>query len=401
MRIGIITYHSVYNFGANLQALSTVGYLKNNGFDPVIIDWLPKDLEDGYNKTSPGAQAKAHQHFVKERLPLTELCRDSDGVAKVIKENNIKIVMIGSDAVFQHHTFLSRLKIIHKRLVLQKKKTSLVFPSPFWGSFIDKIDKDIPVVALSASSQNMRYKQVKGRLKREIGNALKKFKTITVRDDWTANMVSYFTNKNIVPDITPDPVFGFNQNVKDYPSKEDILKKFDLPENYVLFSFKRHKVVSDEWIRKCCDILEKDNKTGVVMTVPEGVIFKNPQTKIIAPPLNPIDWYTLIKYSSGYVGENMHPIVVALHNAVPFFSFDSYGIVRFKYFVNEKSSKIYHILEHGGLNKNRITMLGRGYVCPKPEYVMQLLNNFDIEKCKAFSVKQLNNYNKMMEKLTS
>ena len=43
MKIGILTYHSVYNFGANLQVLSTVGYLKNNGFEPIVINWIPED----------------------------------------------------------------------------------------------------------------------------------------------------------------------------------------------------------------------------------------------------------------------------------------------------------------------------------------------------------------------
>lgn len=38
----------------------------------------------------------------------------------------------------------------------------------------------------------------------------------------------------------------------------------------------------------------------------------------ISIPLNPIDWYALIKYSKGYIGERMHPIVVSLHNSVPF-----------------------------------------------------------------------------------
>lgn len=38
----------------------------------------------------------------------------------------------------------------------------------------------------------------------------------------------------------------------------------------------------------------------------------------ISLPLSPIDWYALIKYSSGYIGNNMHPIVVSLHNQISF-----------------------------------------------------------------------------------
>lgn len=37
MNIGILTYYRVANFGANLQAVSTYYYLKNNGYNPLFI----------------------------------------------------------------------------------------------------------------------------------------------------------------------------------------------------------------------------------------------------------------------------------------------------------------------------------------------------------------------------
>ena len=46
MRIGLLTYHWVANYGANLQALSTYCYLDNNGYNPIIINW-------GYLHISP------------------------------------------------------------------------------------------------------------------------------------------------------------------------------------------------------------------------------------------------------------------------------------------------------------------------------------------------------------
>jgi hypothetical protein len=49
MNIGILTYHFVSNFGANLQTLSTFMYLKKHHYNPIIIDWVPYDLEKYYN----------------------------------------------------------------------------------------------------------------------------------------------------------------------------------------------------------------------------------------------------------------------------------------------------------------------------------------------------------------
>src|SRR5450759_3170891 len=102
MKIGILTYHSVYNFGANLQVLSTVGYLKNNGFEPIVINWMPVDLEARYNRTVPSIQAEAHKKFVRNYLPCTKLCRDEIDISNVIADQEIKGVLIGSDAVLQH-----------------------------------------------------------------------------------------------------------------------------------------------------------------------------------------------------------------------------------------------------------------------------------------------------------
>lgn len=48
MKIGILTYHCVPNFGAQLQALSTVCYLKRAGYEPILLNWYPKDLQVMY-----------------------------------------------------------------------------------------------------------------------------------------------------------------------------------------------------------------------------------------------------------------------------------------------------------------------------------------------------------------
>lgn len=38
----------------------------------------------------------------------------------------------------------------------------------------------------------------------------------------------------------------------------------------------------------------------------------------VGDAITPIEWYALIKYSKGYVGNNMHPIVTSITNGVPF-----------------------------------------------------------------------------------
>ena len=402
MRIGILTYHYVFNFGANLQVYSTIEYLKNNGFDPIVINWIPEDLELRYKGNIPIVQADAHKKFIKDHIPCSEICRTDLDIAKLVEKSNIKRIIIGSDAVLQHKSFLSRVHLQRKGIIVDPVPGSdVLFPNPFWGSFIPSMKKKIPVSIMAASSMNTNYKYFRGNLKKKMNTSLSQFQSVTVRDDWTMKMVKYITNGKIIPSIMPDPVFAYNQNIKDQASKKDILNKFRLSDNYILLSFRNQRSVSKEWMQAFGLIAEKNNLQCVALTMPGGIKFDAPFPKSVESPLCPTDWYGLIKYSSGYIGENMHPIVVALHNSVPFFSFDSYGIVKYKYFVNEKSSKIYDLLSLSGFLKKRICRLGKGYRSPSPGSVFFQIKDFDFEKCKHFSINQLNKYNSMMESLLS
>ena len=401
MKIGILTYHSVYNFGANLQVYSTVGYLKNHGFEPIVINWVPEDLEARYARTISPMQANSHKMFIKNFIPCTGICRTNEDIAQVIKNENIKGIIIGSDAVLQHIPLISRVRLTKRGIIYEKPESDVLFPNPFWGSFIPFLKDKIPVVVMSASTMHSQFNYIRGGLKKQINSSLGQFKSITVRDEWTRSMVEYLTFGNIVPSITPDPVFAYNQNIEEQYSKEEILIKFRLPENYLLISFRRQNCVTKNWMNSFKLLAEKNNLQCVVLPMPGGIKFDHPYSSVIELPLSPEEWYGLIKYSSGFVGENMHPIVIALHNVIPFYSFDSYGIIKYKFFVNEKSSKIYDILYNAGFLNNRISVLGKGYKCPAPEEVFYRITNFDFSKCQLFSINQQTSYNMMMQNIIS
>lgn len=401
MKIGILTFHSAYNFGANLQIQSTVEYLRNNGYEPRVINWIAKDMEERYDRSTPPAQIEVHKHFVQQHLPCTSLCRNEKEVAEVIDREKLDGILIGSDAVLQHKTFLASLYISKKGIKRQFTTSAFLYPNPFWGNFIPLLKKKIPVSVMSASSQNTKYHYIKGRLKKKVHNSLKQYQQITVRDEWTKKMIEYLTNGKVTPSITPDPVFGYNQNVAEQYTKEQILQKFNLPEKYFLITIRTRNTIPIEWLESFQNLAQKHDISCVALTMPKGMKFVHPFSKSISIPLCPKEWYALIKYSAGYIGENMHPIVIALHNAVPFFSFDSYGIVKLRHFANEKSSKTYDILSRAGFLENYRSILGKRYKLPNPEYVIDRLFSFDDEKCRKFSQTQLENYNTMMQQILS
>lgn len=100
MRIGLLTYHWVANYGANLQALSTYCYLDNNGYNPIIINWVPNDALADYQNSSSEEQLNAHHKFIKTRCRLTRQFSEQSEISAILNEEGITHVLVGSDALF-------------------------------------------------------------------------------------------------------------------------------------------------------------------------------------------------------------------------------------------------------------------------------------------------------------
>ena len=273
-------------------------------------------------------------------------------------------------------------------------------PNPFWGSFNDYVHKKIPYCGFSISSQNMPFFKLSSSERKELSRLLNNFTLITARDEWTKKMVELVSGRKDVT-ITPDPVFAFNYNTDTFLEKDELLNKYKLPENYILISFCQN-VLPDSFINKIISVIE--DKTGVnCVSFPMPRRLKRYNTKVaIDLPLPTLDWYYLIKYSQGYIGELMHPIIVSLHNSVPFFCFDQYGTFKtvipklWRRFVPE-SSKIYDILKRADLLDNMCSYNNMGAVTP--QIVTERFLAFNREKCKAFSLQQYNRYTDGMQRV--
>lgn len=390
MNIGLLTYHWVPNFGANLQALSTYSYIENSGNTPIVLNWIPKDLEADYKKKVSDEQIKAHKEFAQSNFKnITSVCRTSEDVARAIDELKIDTVIIGSDAVFTMVPFLRRFHL-SKRTLLKYEKPfqDSRFPNPYWGDFMDFVTRPVKVVGLSVSAQNTYFKSIIED-KKEMRDSLSRFSYLSVRDIWTQKMVSFLTDKKDVPTITPDPVFAFEQNVHYKGYKNEVYSSFD---NYVLLSLTPPNY-NEKWILELEALF---NSEGIkLIGLPQtNKSFRSPLKDNLTFPIDPLDWYQLIKNSQGYIGELMHPVLVSLHNSTPVFVFDKYG---FSYggLFDESSSKTYQIM-------NRFNLLDNYYNAkqiaklPKPEYVFDRIVQFDRENCKNTANTLLKKYNEMM-----
>jgi len=326
MKIGILTYHCPPNFGAQLQAISTVGFLKRTGHEVIVLNWYAKDLEEMYSHRIPSEQINCQNKFAEDSLPLSSKCQNEDALVKTIDSLNLDAIIAGSDALFKYvpldkcRYFSKRhLKYIYTFTPLSCERLD---GNPFFGAFISKLKKKIPASTYAVSSQNCPFNTMKRNEKVAMREALSNYRHITVRDNWTKRMVENITKTKDI-NIYPDPVFSFNKNCYlPLPTKQEILKKYELTENYVLCSFSNW-YIKEDYINSLAEEIRQRGLLPVALPMPEK-LFAAGINKQIMLPLNPLDWYALIIYSQGFIGERMHPIVVCLHNSIPFFCFDEY-----------------------------------------------------------------------------
>lgn len=398
MKIGVLAYHAACNFGAFLQLLSTVEYIKKHGDTPIVINWIPKDFRKDYEKRSLPEVRNLYARLREQYYPLTKLCETDKQVAMVIENENIEAVIIGSDAVIQHHPLRERIHFPCRRIIYIGNPTSdRMYPNCFWGSFNKYLKKPIPLAVISGSSQDSKYYFIKGLTKFKMKKSILDFRYMSVRDDWTQKMIEYITDGDVVPKVTPDPVFAFNNNASHLvPSKEDIIRKFDIPNDYVILSFKGAKSVSQDWINELQKLANAKGLACVKLPYADAPAFGDIQYSV-GDIVTPLEWYALIKHSKGYIGNNMHPIVTSITNGVPFFSFDNYGIPMIDgKQTNGESSKIYHILKQADLLDNRIYTCCKDYSPIEPKEVLNKIINFDVLKEKTFADRYYKHYEKMM-----
>ncbi len=404
MRIGILTYHCVPNFGAQLQAASTVGYLKKHGHEPFVLHWYPEELEQMYAQRISQEQIDCHEKFTEEILPTTSLCRTVEQLVKIVDNLALDGIIAGSDALFKYSPLAFRNDIRRKiaaRLFGRQYHWDKLEGNPFFGGFAHELKRPVPMCAFSVSSQNCPYQLLDSNEILKLKEALSAYSFISLRDEWTKQMVSHIMQKESYP-ITPDPVFSFNANLHfNLPEKEELLEKFNLPENYILLSFSKH-FATDDYLRSLSAEFSSRGLCPVSFPMPEALRII-PETKHIPLPLSPSDWYALIKHSHAYVGERMHPVVVALHNAVPLFSFDEYGTYRRSLFGKKKafelkSSKTWLVLSEAGLSEHFYSY-NSGHSLPTPATVADSIAKFDKSKCLAFSNLQQQRYENGMKAL--
>jgi len=288
MRVGIITVHSVPNYGAVLQAYALATHLRSIGHDASTIDYRQPQLEKMYKMhwSVPPAlkhwlRLRRNNAFVEIQLPLSpKQCRS---VAEFLPEiENYDAFITGSDQVW----FTGPVQYYDPMYFLD-------FPAP--GK------RKISYAASAGGTTDF------GEFIPKVRDALAQFDHIGVRDSHTAELVTPLAPQ--APTQVVDPVFlcDFNQLVRE---------KAPVAEPYLL--------VFGDFSGPLSPILQSLIKTTGTKKVISLQYPCSDATERVASP-SPTDWLNYFRHATFVVTSYFHGAAIAAKFERPFISIPTPG----------------------------------------------------------------------------
>lgn len=176
MKIGILTFHNAYNYGAILQTYATQELMKSMGYDVEVINYHNKKIDSVYNskkfrlrsfaknlyrfplylleKIYYRKKREAYHDFLKHNIILS---RKRYKQSENVTFNSYDIVLIGSDQLWN-------------------KKITGGFDEVYWGKFLPENTKKI-AWSICMNNDNFTCEE-----KNYITKHLKNYFAITVRE---------------------------------------------------------------------------------------------------------------------------------------------------------------------------------------------------------------------------
>lgn len=226
MRIGILTFHRAENFGAVLQAYALQTFLRNNGYEALIIDYRNHNIEAMYDIFNPRVLFTRKNIFVSLRLYLSKFKNVCD--RKTCKSKYRK---------FRNDFFYQTRKINSLQSLIKDFDCVIVGSDQVWNLHLTGgLDKNfflgftkkntgIKKIAYAASAE-IDPCNLLSRHKDRIEYLLNDFDYLSVREEFLRDEIKKYTNKKI--EICLDPTFLLE---KKYYEK---MIQNPLDENYIL-----------------------------------------------------------------------------------------------------------------------------------------------------------------------
>lgn len=309
MKVGILTFHRSYNYGAFMQCFSLYTRLKKDfpGVNIEVIDYTSKRAMGGDDRWIENQKDLAVKKKLLERneafrsvynkLPLSDFEILDDDFSEVINKMNdiYDVVVVGSDAVWNWNV---------------RGFPCLYFLKDFNGIKF----------SYAASVHGMNYQNMSEEQKIYVGKALEEFNYIGVRDITTENMVK-FANSNLQAYHNCDPTMFLD--LKDVPCDMEQLKK-KMETLGVDFSKPLIGIMAGNAVGK--EIKEKyKDKVQLV-----SLYTYNKNADVFLHDLTPFEWAHVFSFFKVTITHFFHGTMLSLVNRVPVIPVE---------FINEFSAK--------------------------------------------------------------
>lgn len=295
MKIGILTFHRSYNYGAYAQCFSLVKRLEKEFPEHIIevIDYTSKKAMDNY-QNSILSQNKENRQKLKERnnaflscqeeLPLSKKKFFTDEIGEAIEYFNktYDAIIVGSDAVWN---WITR-----------------GFPNIWFLKGYNGIK-----LSYAASVFGMVYQKITDEQKKYVAEALSEFSYIGTRDCATEGFVR-FADESLTPIHNCDPTMFLDLN--DVPCDKRILKK-KLESKGVDFSKPLIGVMGREHIVR--NIKRRyGNKVQLV-----AIYQPNKVADVYLNDLTPYEWMNVFSFFKLTITHYFHGTMLSIVNGTP------------------------------------------------------------------------------------
>ena len=254
-KIGILTFHRAFNYGAFLQCYSLKRYLEGNGYSVDVIDYWPNGHASAYNYFN--TEFFKRQSLIRKiRYLLTFLVSFRRKFVRFEKIKRLQTRYFNLDRNVKF-VFGEQLKSLKYDYILygsdqiwwkSRLENYIGFDTVYWGQYVDSSIKKVSYAA------SMGIIDLTDADKTCIDDWLSSFHKISVRENELRNHLREFTNHNI--DLVCDPVFLTRKS-----DWEECLSSIKLPLRYVLLFNLMHsaeaRVVADKVAKDLnCEVVE-------------------------------------------------------------------------------------------------------------------------------------------------
>lgn len=309
MRIGILTFHRSYNYGAFMQCFSLVKRLEKEfpGHSIEVIDYSSGRAMDGYEKALEKYNASNRKKvelrnrcFIRcqEDLPLSKRKIVSDQMDEIVQymNENYDMVIVGSDAVWNWNV--------------------RGFPNAWFLKDYNGIK-----MSYAASVHGMTYQYMSKEQKEYVSDALKEFSYIGVRDRTTEEFVR-FVNPELECHHNCDPTMFLD--LKEVPCDREKLKK-KISEYGIDFSKPIIGIMSSD-VKYSRNIKKKYAEKAHIVAIYEPNIYADAYIY----DLEPYEWANIFSFFDVTVTHFFHGTMLSLVNNTPVIPIE---------FLNDFSSK--------------------------------------------------------------